>query len=138
MSSYSPAALLGELGIPVLSVVLRGTWGAWSPVHRKVVVADGLSPIQRRCILAHEVEHILAGDGPCGLGIPAEDQEKRATAGAARKLIPIPDLEAVAKEGVSRTEALLLLGVTDRMFRIRLAELHEEGWSWPATSKIAG
>jgi hypothetical protein len=136
--SYSPAALLGELGIPVLSVWLCDTWGAWSPVHRKIVVADWLTPIQRRCVLAHQVEHVLADDGGCGVGLPAKHREHRATAEAARKLIPVCDLAVLVRMRTGLREAAVLLGVTDVMLGIRLAELQGEGWLWPATSKIAG
>lgn len=136
--SYSPAALLGELGIPVLSVWLCDTWGAWSPVHRKIVVADWLTPIQLRCVLAHEVEHVLAADGGCGFGAPMEQQEHRASAEAARKLIPVCDLTVLARRHIGLREAAVLLGVTDGMLGIRLADLQGEGWPWPATSKIAG
>lgn len=135
--SYSPAALLGELGIPILSVPLRDTWGAWSPIHRKIVIAAGLAPLHRRCILAHEAEHVLAGDGACGFGLLTEWQEQRADLEAARKLITLRDLvEITRQEAWGR--AALLLGVTDHMLQIRLADLQEEGWPWPATSKTAG
>jgi len=135
---YSPSAVLAELGIPVLSVWLRDTWGAWSPVHRKVVIAAGLSPVQQRCVLAHEVEHILADDGACGFGLTDDRREHRADVEAARKLIAISDLAALAQEDMGDQQAAAALGVTDRMLRVRLADLQGEGWPWPATSKIAG
>lgn len=138
MSSYSPAALLGELGIPVLSARLRDTWGAWSPVHRKIVVAVGLSPIQKRCVLAHEVEHVLAHDAACGFGFLTDDQERHAEAKAALKLIAAADLAVAAKEAGDPHEAACLLGVTVRTLRIRLADLQGECPSWLVTSKIAG
>lgn len=136
--SYSPAQILGELGIPVLSVWLRDTWGAWSPVHRKIVIARGLSPIQRRCVLAHEVEHVLADDMACGFGLLTQHQERQADIAAARKLIPISDLAVVAQRGVCLQDTAVLLGVTERMLRIRLDDLQGEGWPWRVTSKTAG
>lgn len=135
---YSPAALLGELGIPILSVWLRDTWGAWSPVHRKVVIAAGLTPIQTRCVLAHEVEHVLANDGGCGFGVLTERQERRADVEAARKLVPLSDLAEVAGQCPDRADAAALLGVTERMLTIRLTDLQGEGWPWPAISKTVG
>src|SRR5688572_10532628 len=48
---YSPLIVLECLGVGVVHVWLRDTWGAWSPAHRTVVVASGLSPVQERCVL---------------------------------------------------------------------------------------
>jgi hypothetical protein len=136
--SYSPAALLGDMGIPVLTVWLRDTWALWSPVHRKIVVAAGLSPIQLRCVLAHELEHVLADDVACGFGVLTADRERRADIEAARKLIAISDLSAVAQQGVGIDGAALRLDVTQRMLMVRLDDLQGEGWPWPGMSKIAG
>lgn len=136
--SYSPAALLGDLGIPVLTVWLRDTWALWSPVHRKIVIAAGLSPVQKRCVLAHELEHVLADDAGCGFGLLTVRQEHRADIEAARKLMSISDLSAVAQAGVDLRGAALRLGVTQRMLAVRLDDLQGEGWPWPGISKTAG
>lgn len=135
--SYSPAALLGELGIPILSLPLPGFWGAWSPVHRKVAVSALLSPLQQRCILAHEVEHVLAGDQACGFGLLTEAQERRADAEASRKLIRLHALAEAAREARCPREVAILLGVTEQCLSIRIANL-SKGEPWPATLKIAG
>jgi Zn-dependent peptidase ImmA (M78 family) len=141
--SYSPMEVLEGLGIPVVRVHLRDTWGAWSPIHRKIVVAEGLSARQERCVLAHEAEHALADDLGCGVGLDAVHplalpQERRADVEAARKLIHISDLAAVAQWSDDIRVAAAELDVTERMLRIRLHDLNGEGWPWPATSKIAG
>lgn len=141
--SYSPLAVLDDLRIPVVRVHLRDTWGAWSPLHRKIVVAAGLSPVQELCVLAHEVEHALADDLGCGVGLDAAHplgtyQERRADTQAARKLIAISDLAAVAQWADDVRIAAAELGVTERMLRVRLHDLNGEGWPWPATSKTAG
>ncbi|WP_308431384.1 ImmA/IrrE family metallo-endopeptidase [Streptomyces lavendofoliae] len=140
---YSPMRTLEQLGIPVVRVHLRDTWGAWSPVHRKIVIATGLSARQERCVLAHEAEHALADDLGCGVGLDAAHplalhQERRADIEAARKLIHISDLAAVAQWADDVRLAAAELDVTERMLRIRLHDLNGEGWPWPATSKIAG
>lgn len=141
--SYSPMRVLDQLGIPVVRVPLRDTWGAWSPVHRKVVVASGLSARQERCVLAHETEHALADDMGCGVGLDATHplalhQERRADIEAARKLISISDLAAAAQWVDDIRLAAVELNVTERMLRIRLHDLNGEGWPWPATSRTAG
>jgi Zn-dependent peptidase ImmA (M78 family) len=141
--SYSPLAVLDDLRIPVVRVHLRDTWGAWSPLHRKIVVAAGLSAAQELCVLAHEVEHALADDLGCGVGLEAAHplslpQERRADLLAARKLIAISDLAAVAQWADDVRTAADELGVTERMLRVRLHDLNGEGWPWPATSKTAG
>ncbi|WP_062215655.1 ImmA/IrrE family metallo-endopeptidase [Streptomyces sp. NBRC 109706] len=138
--SYSPAQILDQLGIPVMRVWLRDTWGAWSPYYRKVVVASGLSPVQERCVLAHELEHVLADDADCvgTVGPTAIHQERYADRQAARKLIAISDLAPVAQWAEDVRTAAAELQVTERMLRIRLHDLDGEGWPWPATSRTAG
>lgn len=141
--SYSPLAVLDDLRIPVVRVHLRDTWGAWSPLHRKIVVATGLTAVQELCVLAHEVEHALADDLGCGVGLNAAHplgihQERRADIQAARKLIAISDLAAVAQWADDVRVAAAELGVTERMLRVRLHDLNGEGWPWPATSRTAG
>lgn len=123
---------------------LRDTWGAWSPFHRKIVVAVGLSAVQERCVLAHELEHVLADDVGCGVTSgPAQplllQQERMADLNAARKLIWISDLCEVAQYAPDVRTAAAELSVTERMLRIRLHDLEGEGWPWPlAGSKTAG
>ncbi|WP_178391139.1 ImmA/IrrE family metallo-endopeptidase [Streptomyces uncialis] len=136
-------SVLEQLGIPVVRIHLRDTWGAWSPIHRKIVVASGLSPRQERCVLAHEAEHVLANDLGCGVGLDAVHplalrQERRADLEAARKLISISDLAATAQWVDDLRTAAHELDVTERMMRVRLHDLNGEGWPWPVTSKIAG
>ncbi|MEU3459029.1 ImmA/IrrE family metallo-endopeptidase [Streptomyces sp. NPDC006733] len=134
---YSPAVLLDEMRIPVLRVWLRDTWGAWSPVHRKIVIATGLSPVQERCVLAHELEHVLCDDAACGFGVLGVHQERRADLEAARKLVALSDLAAAAGWAPDVRAAAAALGVTERVLRIRLHDLRGEGWPWPAASERA-
>jgi Zn-dependent peptidase ImmA (M78 family) len=132
--AYSPAWVLEQLGIPVVRTWLRDTWGAWVPSRRKVVIASGLSDVQERCVLAHEVEHIIAGDGDCNgmVGPVAIHQERYADKEAARKLIAISDLCEVAQWADNIRIAAAELNVTERMVRVRLNDLDGEGWPWPA------
>lgn len=152
--SYEPIRVCEDLGIRVGRLWLRDTWGAWAPQHRTILLAEGLTPTQERCVLAHEVEHALAEHSVgCGNGPYAElprirsafslltvKQERHADLMAARKLVAISDLAELAQwfDGDTRTVAAELR-VTERMLKIRLNELTGEGWPWQlGKSKIAG
>lgn len=135
---FSPQAMLEQLGIPVVRCWLRDTWGAWSATYRKIVIADGMSARQERCVLAHELEHVLAGHDGCAAGPLAVRQERLADLEAARKLIAISDLCAVAKWADDIRLAAHELHVTERMLRIRLRDLEGEGWPWPVGSTTVG
>ena len=138
--AYTPGIVLDQLGIPVVRTWLRDTWGMWSPARRTVVIAAGLSAVQERCVLAHEVEHVLAGDADCNGGPVAIHQERYADREAARKLLAISDLCEVAQWAPDVRTAADELQVTERMLRLRLRDLDGEGWPWPAadTSRTGG
>jgi len=138
---YAPAGVLEQLGIRVVRTWLRDTWGAWSRQARDVVViASGLSPVQERCVLAHELEHVLADDPACDSYIASVRQERRADLEAARKLIAISDLAEVAQWAPDTQSAACELQVTERMLMVRLNDLRGEGWPWrhQGGSRIAG
>ncbi|WP_405909613.1 ImmA/IrrE family metallo-endopeptidase [Streptomyces sp. NBC_00828] len=138
---YTPAVALDDLGIRVVRTWLRDTWGAWSREHRDVVVvASGLSAVQERCVLAHELEHVLADDTDCGGYIASIRQERRADIEAARKLVAISDLAEVAQWAPDIQSAAHELHVTERMLQVRLNDLKGEGWPWRPLggSRIAG
>ncbi|MFD8319681.1 ImmA/IrrE family metallo-endopeptidase [Kitasatospora purpeofusca] len=133
---YDPAAELDRMGIPVVRLWLRDTWGVWSPTRRAVVIAAGLSPVEEKCVLAHELEHIHAGDTGCGNrdGLRAE---RLADLRAARKLIALSDFCRVRQWASSEAEMAEELGVTTWILRTRGADL-EGGARWLATSRTAG
>ncbi|MCG6499417.1 ImmA/IrrE family metallo-endopeptidase [Kitasatospora sp. A2-31] len=134
--SYDPHAALEQMGIPVIRYWLRDTWGAWAPAQRVVIIAKGLSPTEERCVLAHEVEHILAGDTGCGRG-DGMRAERRADLRASRKLIALSDFCAARQWATSEAELAAELSVTTWVLRARIADL-EGGARWLGTSKIAG
>lgn len=138
--AYAPADILDQLGIPVVRTWLRDTWGAWSRQHRRVVLAKGLSSVQERCVLAHELEHIWADDIDCGNRFASVRQERRADLEAARKLIAISDLAEVAQWAPDPHTAASELMVTERLLEVRLHDLRGEGWPWryQGRSRIAG
>ncbi|WP_224273959.1 ImmA/IrrE family metallo-endopeptidase [Streptomyces sp. LS1784] len=133
---YDPLATLEQMGIPVIRQWLRDTWGAWSPRHRVVILAQGLSPTQERCVLAHEIEHILAGDVGCG-GMAGLRAERLADLHAARKLVALSDFCAAVQWATSEAELAAELGVTGWILRTRAADL-EGGAQWLGTSKTGG
>lgn len=137
---YAPALILEQLGIVIVRTWLRDTWGAWSRDHRSVVIASGLSAVQERCVLAHELEHVLADDVDCGDRVASLRQERRADREAARKLIAISDLAEVAQWAPDTQTAAAELQVTERLLEVRLNDLRGEGWPWrrQGGSRIAG
>lgn len=136
---YAPALALEHLGIRVVHTWLRDTWGAWSRERSDVVVvASGLSVVQERCVLAHELEHVLADDTECGGHIASIRQERRADLEAARKLVAISDLAQVAQWAPDVQSAACELQVTERILTVRLNDLRGEGWPWRGGSRIAG
>jgi Zn-dependent peptidase ImmA (M78 family) len=136
---YAPAVALEYLGIRVVRTWLRDTWGAWSQDKRDViVVASGLSAVQERCVLAHELEHVLADDPACCGPVARVRQERHADLEAARKLVAISDLAEVAQWAPDMHTAACELQVTERLLQVRLNDLRGEGWPWPDGSRIAG
>jgi Zn-dependent peptidase ImmA (M78 family) len=139
---YSPHSVLKQLGIRIIRTWLRDTWGLWLPDRHAVVVAEGISEVQERCTLAHEVEHILANDqGACGMKATGSEPERAEIEHgldlrASRKLIAISDLGTVAPKQLSLSETAAELKVTERLLKIRLTDL--KGEAWPDTLKIAG
>lgn len=130
---------------------LQDTWGAWVPNRRIIILAEGLTPIQERCVLAHQVEHALVHDiAGCGIGPYADSvrhqfsqltarQERRAEHRAAHKLIASLNLAAVEKWAHNDISlAARKLRVTEGMLRLRLDDAGRD-WPWlQATSRIAG
>ncbi|WP_158101516.1 ImmA/IrrE family metallo-endopeptidase [Streptomyces bobili] len=137
---YAPAVVLDELGIVVVRTWLRDTWGAWSRDRRRVVVASGLSAVQERCVLAHELEHVFADDADCNSPVARIRQERRADLQAARRLVAISDLAEVAQWATDVQTAAAELRVTERLLEVRLNDLRGEGWPWrhQGGSRIAG
>lgn len=128
--SYTPAEILDELGITVVRTWLRDTWGAWSRDRQRIVIASGLGYVQERSVLAHELEHVYAGDTECSNPFARIRQERRADLLASRKLIAISDLAEVAQWAGDPHTAAAELHVTQRLLEVRLDDLRGEGWPW--------
>ncbi|WEB41537.1 ImmA/IrrE family metallo-endopeptidase [Streptomyces yunnanensis] len=122
---YSPWEAAEEMGLHIRYAPLRDSWAWWVPSRCLIIVADQLTHVEERCALAHEIEHARSNDDECShstaLGrLCARRQEIRADEGAARKLIPVVDLEAVLRWATSPEEAAQELNVTEHMLRVRL------------------
>ncbi|MET7746799.1 ImmA/IrrE family metallo-endopeptidase [Streptomyces sp. NPDC005385] len=137
---YAPAAILDDLRITVVRTWLRDTWGVWSRDCQRIVIASGLSEVQERCVLAHELEHVYADDAECSNPIARIRQERGADLRAARKLVGISDLARVAQWAGDPHTAAAALHVTQRLLEVRLQDLRGEGWPWRPLggSRIAG
>lgn len=136
LSFYEPRAELERMGIPIIRLWLRDTLGVWSPQDQAVVIADGLTAVQERCVLAHELEHVLAGDAGCA-GSRGVRAELLADRRAARKLIGVTDFYRAMQWAADEHQLAEELQVTTWMVRARYADLEGDSRCL-ATSKIAG
>jgi hypothetical protein len=90
---YDPHAALEQHAPHVVLVKTRLPRGDawWVPSEAAVAVDDRLEWPRERFAVAHEVEHVLAGDEPVDLIFFSRKQEARATRRATRKLIDLSD-----------------------------------------------
>lgn len=88
----------------------------------RVWMRSDLSQVERRCVLAHELEHIRRGQGGC----QPDPVESGVRAAAARYLIPWPHVlaDALAWAAGDIEEAADVLWVTERVLRHRLDARH--------------
>jgi Zn-dependent peptidase ImmA (M78 family) len=105
-----------------------GAHGWWCPDERVILLDRRLTRVETRCTLAHELEHMLAGDAACHYLWQAEwfsrRQEFHAEARAARKLLPREELAAVLALDMPWAQAAAELDVTEHLLRFRLDHLH--------------
>lgn len=85
--SYLPHLHAETLGIQVEYAHLSGQKGQYLPESGLIVLRRGLSMIAERCTLAHELQHVLAGDRRSKFGLVNARQEFRADRRAADLLI---------------------------------------------------
>lgn len=92
----------------------------WLDADETIVLDDRLDATGRRCALAHEIEHVKAGDTPIVHVWFATKQEKRAHQRAARKLIRLDDLVEALRQTRDEHELAALLDVDVEVLRLRL------------------
>lgn len=95
-----------------------------------IVLDDRLTQIERRCVIAHELAHLDLGHveqaAGCGAGTSriARRMECDADLLAARRLLPVERLAAVAKCHQDRFTTAEHLCVTEHLLQVRLDHLH--------------
>lgn len=99
-----------------------GLLGYTDHIAGEVVLAEGLTQVERRCTIAHETQHVLRGPVPPHL---SRREEAAVDREAARALLP--DVRPVAEAMAwahSVEEAAEELWVDVETLRCRLASLH--------------
>ncbi|MDT0451848.1 ImmA/IrrE family metallo-endopeptidase [Streptomyces hesseae] len=140
---YAPLERAQELGLHVRYATLADSWAWWVPSRRLIILSNGLTAVQERCALAHELEHAQRGDVDCRViehptaRTWGRRQESRADEAAARRLISTAALEAAMRWAHSHEEAAQELQVTEHMLRVRL-RLYRNDLECPDTLRIAG
>jgi hypothetical protein len=89
----------------------------WS--DRTIWVREGLTQVQRRCIIEHERQHVIRGPG----GVIAVE-ERAVEIATAHALIALEDLVEAAKWARSLPELADELNVTQGVVHTRLNHLH--------------
>lgn len=133
MTNYNPWADLGDrphICCDSHSVELPVGSGWWLPDVMGIVLDRRLTRVERRCALAHELQHVDYGDvqvhsvGPDGPRM-ARRQEKRADREAARRLVQVQELAAAMRAHPHNPAAVAEeLDVTLDVLRCRLDTLH--------------
>ncbi len=98
-------ALCREVGVDVRDARLPSGWlGAYDDARRRILLAHGLTPVEERCVLAHEIGHAMR------MHVGSSDADERAAEGfAARLLIDPAALRAAsawARDDVELADAL--------------------------------
>ncbi len=97
--------------------------GWWDPATSTIHLDDRLTPVERRCVLAHEQIHAEREDRPCPLPWLDAKRESQVEAETARRLIPLERLARALRCCVDVHELADELHVTVDYVRIRLDRL---------------
>lgn len=91
---YSPWDHASRLDLRIIHRDLpTGLLGYWHAPARTIVLDSGLTQVERRCTLAHELVHVERGDdGQCSSDWHENKLELQVHAAAARRLIGLPEL----------------------------------------------
>lgn len=146
MSDYSPWGALAQLtDVHVRFDDLIDELGYWDPETRTITLDRGQTQVERRCTLAHELEHLARGDENVAHVSPvlAARQEIAACTRAARRLIPLADLISALLWSQDERELADALNVDEDTIRVRLLTLTPGEHSiiderlWQAEGQIA-
>lgn len=103
-----------------------GICGVYDWRHDRIVLHDGLTPVQARCTLCHELEHVRHGDRSCG-----GKGEARARRRTALRLVS-PVAYAAAEQVYDANTWLMAveLDVTVQVLDDYRQILHDSGMVW--------
>lgn len=101
----------------------RGAW--WIPSERMILLDNRLTAEERRCAVAHELEHIRRGDTGCDWPTSTK-QENAVAAAAARRLIPVEALAEADFFDRHPADIATDLGVDLPTLRVRSDSLTED------------
>lgn len=143
---YSPWGALAQMGDVTVEFTDCGSdLGWWDPERRVITLDKNQTQRERRCTLAHELEHVSRGDENVEHVSPvlAARQEIAACMRAARRLIPIAALISALLWSQDERELAQELHVDEDTVRIRLLTLTEHEHTliderlWDAEGRIA-
>ena len=109
--TYDPHAHAEALGLQVAYHPLRTDWGLYVPDHKLVLLRPRMRASTERCVLAHEIQHHLAGDRR-RTDIWSARQERLSDERAALHLIDRRRLQEAALLSPDPGQWALELGVT--------------------------
>lgn len=144
--AYSPWGELAKMDdVQVEYADLQDELGWWDPERRVITLDRRQTQRERRCTLAHELEHVRRGDEDTSHVSPilAARQEIAACMRAARRLIPITLLISALLWSQDERELAQELHVDEDTVRIRLLTLTEQEHAliderlWEAEGRIA-
>lgn len=127
MSGYDPFAELATM--PLVSLrwqPLDGRLGEYRHPTREIVLDPRMRHRQRRCTLAHEIQHAVRQDEPCATPVLERRQELIVERAAARRLISLDDLAEALRWARGRHELAELLDVDLGMLDARLSSLRPD------------
>lgn len=94
-TTYDPWAHAHALGLTIVERRLRhGNRGEYWHRDRLIGMQRGMTHREARSVLAHEVQHALAGDIPSPWGLITHRQEQRARRATARLLVDADEYAA--------------------------------------------
>ncbi|MGW0663975.1 hypothetical protein [Streptodolium elevatio] len=136
---YDPVDELRGLGVHVRRTDLRTAWAIWVPDKSAVVVAAGLTRVQERCILAHQVQHLITPEpSDADADADAVERERLADLGAAERLVDGRSVRKLLTVAPGADRAAEALGVTRRVLDTWLhAHYRSKGepTPWPAAER---
>lgn len=109
---------LPEVFLCTLRLPAGKAW--WLEPDQTIVLDDRLDSIERRCALAHEIEHVRAGDTAVVHVWFATKQEARAHHRAARRLVRLDDLVDALRVTRDEQQLAAILEVDVEVLRLRL------------------